>query len=122
MRGSSLRKALRRSAQGVFGAVGLVFALSLVATPAHAYWHHCWHCGPRVFIGLGAVYPPPPVYYYPPPPPYYYAPPPPVVVAPPPPVIVQGGPSCTSGKWRQEDGSIVNGVACLQPDGTWKLQ
>ena len=51
--------------------------------------------------------------------PYYYYPPPPRTV------VVQQPyytPSCTSGQWRQLDGSIVNGVACLQPDGSWQLQ
>jgi len=84
----------------------------------------------RVWVGVGLGFPvyAPPVYYYPPP--YYYSPyyyPPPVVYAPPPAVyappapVVQSATSCTNGKWRQQDGSVVNGVACLQPDGTWKL-
>lgn len=50
------------------------------------------------------------------PPVYYYPPPRPVVVQP------AYTPTCTSGDWRQADGNIVHGVACLQPNGTWKLQ
>jgi len=52
--------------------------------------------------------------------PFYYPPPPPRTV------VVQQAvpytPTCTNGQWRQIDGSIVNGVACLQPNGTWQLQ
>ena len=90
-----------------------------LASPAQAYWHRgcCWG-GPHVVIGIDP-FPPPPVYYYPPPAAYY--PPPPVVVAPPAPTVVQASPTCTSGQWRQQDGSIVNGVACRQPNGTWQL-
>jgi hypothetical protein len=29
--------------------------------------------------------------------------------------------SCSSGQWRREDGSIVNGVACIQPDASWQM-
>jgi len=113
-----------------------VFALAagaafLAASPVLAdEWHHHGG-GTHVFLGFG-FYSPPPVYYYPPPPVYYY--PPPVVYAPPPAVyapppatyapttnVVQAQPTCTSGQWRQQDGSIVNGVACQQPNGTWQL-
>ena len=51
-------------------------------------------------------------------PPVYYYPPPRTVVVQQPAVA----PTCTSGDWRQFDGSIVQGVACLQPNGTWQLQ
>jgi len=94
--------------------------ISLFAAPAKAW--RCWGCGPHVVVGLGFYAPPPPPVYYAPPP-VYYAPPPPVYYTPPP-AVVQAVPSgsCTSGQWRQQDGSIVNGVACQQPDGTWRLQ
>lgn len=52
------------------------------------------------------------------PPPVYYYPPPRTVVVPQP----TYSPSCTTGDWRQVDGSIIHGVACLQPNGTWTLQ
>lgn len=64
----------------------------------------------------------PPVVVAPPgvhaPAPGYYAPPQVVEPAPP---VAQGAPTCTQGQWRQQDGSIVTGVACLQPNGTWTL-
>ncbi len=106
----------------VLGALMLAAVIGLGVSPAAA----------RYFIGVGVGVPwwgpyygpPPPYYYYPPP---YYAPPP-VVVAPPvtyapapAPAAAQAAPTCNQGQWRQQDGSVVNGVACLQPDGTWKL-
>jgi hypothetical protein len=70
------------------------------------------------------LYAGPPAYYYGPYyAPTYYAPAP--VYYPPPPVVVVPFPaaaaSCRSGLWRQSDGSVVNGVACLQTNGTWRL-
>lgn len=98
--------------------VGLVG--STVISPAQART--------RVFLGFhfGAplYYP----YYYHPYPywaynsyyysydPYYYAPP---VVVTPAPVVVQQ--PCTNGVWRFSDGTEVSGVACRQPDGTWRM-
>jgi len=73
----------------------------------------------RAFVSFGIGVPlavAPPVVYAPAP--LYYAPP--VVVAGPPPVV-QTAPSCSQGQWRQQDGSIVAGVACLQPNGSWTL-
>jgi hypothetical protein len=115
------------SLRGAACALLLASGLFLAAAPADA--HGRWNCGPRFAIGLD-LFPPPPVYYAPAyaPAPVYYAPapvyspsyPPPVAVAAAP-TIVQTGPTCTDGKWRQEDGSIVDGVACLLPNGTWKL-
>ena len=64
---------------------------------------------PPVVVAPPAVYAPAPEYYGPP-----------AVVEPAPPVA-QGAASCTQGQWRQQDGSIVPGVACLQPNGTWTL-
>jgi hypothetical protein len=69
------------------------------------YHRHFYHPHRVVVVA------PPPVYYYPPPPPRT------VVVQPP-----AYNQSCTTGDWRQADGSIVHGVACLQPNGTWTLQ
>ena len=118
---------------GTYGAAAIAAgAAFLAASPVLADgWHHHGGGGTNVFLGFG-FYSPPPVYYYPPPPVYYY--PPPVVYAPPPAVYapppaapapptsaVQTQPTCNSGQWRQQDGSIVNGVACLQPNGTWQL-
>ena len=115
------RNKLGRIGRGAALALALVVGSLALAAPAQAYWRGggcCWG-GPHFGIGID-LFPPPPVYYYPPPPVYY--PPPPVVYAPPPaPVVVQSAPTCTSGQWRQQDGSIVNGVACRQPDGTWRL-
>lgn len=76
----------------------------------------------RTFVGIHVgvpLYAGPPAYYYPP---YYYYPAP-VYYAPRPVYYVPApvAPNCSSGRWRQADGSIVNGVACLQPDGSWRL-
>ncbi len=30
--------------------------------------------------------------------------------------------NCKQGQWRQPDGSTVNGTACQQADGSWKIQ
>jgi hypothetical protein len=75
----------------------------------------------RTFVGLHFFVPlGPPAYYAPYP--QYYAPayyPPPVYYAPPA-VVPQAAP-CQRGLWRQDDGSVVRGVACLGPDGNWRL-
>jgi hypothetical protein len=111
------------------GALLLAAAMGLSASPAMARtvigigvgvgvpgWGPYY--GP--YYGPGPYYYPPPAYY---PPPGYYAPPP-VVVAPAPvaaPAAQLSTPTCNQGQWRQQDGSVVNGVACQQADGTWKL-
>jgi hypothetical protein len=92
--------------------VGLAFAMS--AAPALARSHTFFS------LSLGIpLYAGPPAYYYGP----YYAPAP--VYYPPPPVIVvptpAAAPGCRTGLWRQADGSVVNGIACQQADGTWRL-
>ena len=56
-----------------------------------------------------------PAYY-----PYPYSYPYPAYYAPPAVVVPQGAP-CQQGQWRQSDGSVVSGVACLGPDGNWRL-
>ncbi len=70
-------------------------------------WDPWWGWGPS----WAGYYP----YYYP----YYY--PPPATYYPPPAGVTQSQSNCQSGQWRQQDGSIVSGTACLQPDGTWKM-
>ncbi len=116
MRIFASQKPLRRAVVGALGALALALGVSLLPSPAAADWHHG---GSHVVIGLG-FYAPPPVYYAPAPA-YYYPAPPPVVVEPAPVIVQQYQPTCQNGDWRQEDGSIVSGIACLQPDGTWKL-
>ena len=125
MRNFTLGKASWRIVQGAAGALALAVGVSLLASPAYAD-HHCWRCRSDVVIGLG-FYAPPPVYYAPPPvyyapaPAYYYPAPPPMVVEPAPMIVQQYRPTCENGDWRQDDGSIVSGIACLQPNGTWRL-
>jgi hypothetical protein len=116
MRNFISQKTLRRVVHGALAALALGFGVSLLALPAEAGWHHG---GTNVVIGLG-FYAPPPVYYAPAPA-YYYPAPPPVVVQPAPVIVQQYQPACQNGDWRQDDGSIVSGTACLQPDGTWRL-
>jgi len=92
------------------------FAIGLAA-PASAHF--------VVGVGIGLpVYAPGPYYYYGPP--VYYAPAAPVVAgpvvaAPSGPAVVPATPSCNQGQWKQADGSVVTGTACLQPDGTWRM-
>jgi hypothetical protein len=62
------------------------------------------------FYSGPAYYPYPYPYAYP----AYYVPPP-VVPLPP------QSASCQQGRWRQADGSIVSGTACLGADGNWRL-
>lgn len=38
------------------------------------------------------------------------------------PLVVPYSAPCTSGLWRQLDGSVVEGVACRRHNGTWQLQ
>jgi hypothetical protein len=100
--------------------VGLAFVASLAivgVTPASA------RTSTFLSFSVGLpLYAGPPAYgpYYAPP--YYYAPAP-VYYAPPPVVVTPApvAPACRSGLWRQTDGSVVNGVACFQPNGTWRL-
>jgi hypothetical protein len=107
------------------GALAFAAVIALGSAPSMARVWVGVGIGP--YWGPGYYAPPPPYYYYPPPayyppPPTYYAPPP-VAAAPPPaaPAAVQTAPACNQGQWRQADGSVVSGVACQQPDGTWKL-
>jgi hypothetical protein len=80
-------------------------------------WDPWWSWGPS-WAGYYPYYPYYyPSYYYPS---YYYYPPP-ASYYPPPAGVTQSQPNCQSGQWRQEDGSIISGTACLQPDGTWKM-
>lgn len=81
----------------------------------HRHHHHYrprhFHHRPRGIVVLG------PSYYYPPP----------AVLVPRTvyvkrPVVTAYAPSCTSGLWRQNDGSMVEGVACRQADGSWRLE
>jgi len=79
------------------------------------FHHHHFHN--RFFFGgfggccgdpfWGGYYP-----YYPYNYPYY---------DPPPAGVTQDQPNCQSGQWRLQDGSVVSGTACLQPDGTWRM-
>jgi hypothetical protein len=91
-------------------AAALLVAGAALALPTAA------HARSHTFFGLSLVVPVGPPAYAPPP--YYYAPayyyPPPVVVAP------QAAP-CQQGLWRQSDGSVVRGLACLSADGNWRL-
>lgn len=89
-----------------------IAAISGTAAPASAHSSFHFHLFVPLYAGPPAYYYPPayypaPVYYYPPP--VYYAPAP------------AAAPSCSTGRWRQFDGSIVYGTACLQPNGAWKL-
>lgn len=72
-------------------AASLVVALLLITVvPSHAAWARQWHHhggGPRVFIGVGPVWPYP--YWYYPPHPYYFYPSPPIVVQQPPVYVEQ---------------------------------
>jgi hypothetical protein len=108
----------------VAGAIAMAFAVAL-PTSAHAWnggfhgggWHGGgWHGHSRSFssfsLSLGFPIYPGPAYY-----PYAY----PVYYAPPPVVVVPQGSPCQQGRWRQADGSVVSGVACLGGDGNWRL-
>lgn len=117
MSGSAMgaRTVLRSAAALAFTAA----VLAMHSAPAAARTHTSvsLHVGIPLYAG-------PPAYYYGPYyAPTYYAPPP--VYYPPPPVIVVPAPTavapCRSGVWRQIDGSFVNGIACLQANGTWRL-
>lgn len=108
---------VRYAAAVVF--LAIVAALSLAGSrPANARTYFSLHVGVPLYAGPSPYYYGYGPYYAPygyGPPPIYYAPPPVVVV--PAPVAA----SCRSGLWRQQNGSIVNGVACLQPNGVWQL-
>jgi len=116
MSGGMSAKTWRRCAT----ALAIATALSVISgAPATARTH--------TFLSFSVgipLYAGPPAYYYGPYyAPVYYAPAP--VYYPPPPVVVISAPiaapSCRSGLWRQTDGSVVNGIACLQANGTWRL-
>ena len=71
----------------------VVLALLLVSAGQSDAWSRGWHGhygGPRVVLGFGGWWGPPPYWYYPPP--YYVYSPPPVVVQEPP-VYVQQTPA-----------------------------
>jgi hypothetical protein len=112
-----LAKRRTRTAAAILAVGAVLCAIDI--SPALARTH--------TFLSLNVgipLYAGPPAYYYGPYyAPTYYAPPP--VYYPPPPVVVMPAPvaaaSCRSGLWRQSDGSVVNGVACLQTNGTWRL-
>lgn len=95
--------------------------------------HGGWHGddGGHFFLGLNFGVPLYSPYYYPPPPAVVYEPPP-VVVAPPPPVAYAPAPPPASAvpPGCREFHSTVTiggrpqkawGIACPQPDGTWKI-
>ena len=77
------------------------------------WWDPWWGWGPS-WGGAGYY----PNYGYPYPYSYY---PPPAGYDPPPAGGSQYQPNCHGGQWRQQDGSIVSGTACQQPDGTWRM-
>lgn len=83
------------------------------------HWRRGWHGDDDggFFFGLNLLWPSQPYYAYSYPAygygPYYYSPPP-VVAEPPRP--------CRRGLWRLHSGRIVQGIACLQPNGTWQLE
>jgi hypothetical protein len=95
----------------------------------------------RGFVGLSfglplggpAYYPPPPSYYYYPPPAYYgppagYYEPPPVAYAPPPAYAPPSAPASSDGCREYQSTATIDGrpqqthgIACRQPDGTWRI-
>jgi hypothetical protein len=113
-----------KTIQRLWVAILTVFVVTMTvasASPAAARSSFSLHVGVPLYAGPPAYYGP--YYggpYYPPyayaPAPVYYAPPP-VYYAP----SATAAPNCSQGRWRQADGSIVNGIACLQPDGNWRL-
>ncbi len=76
-----------------------------------------WGWGPGIYFGSPYYYDPSydPDYYG------YYTPPP-AVVAPAPPPASSTVSNCQNGTWRQANGTTVTGTACLQSDGTWRMQ
>jgi hypothetical protein len=118
----------RATAASVAAALALAGGIFLAAPAAEA----------RGFVGLslglplGPAYPayyPPPAYYYPPPPVYYGPPPvayapPPVAYAPPPAQATAARDTCRE---YQSTATIdgrpqqTYGLACRQPDGTWRI-
>ena len=90
--------------------VGLHVGIPLYAGPPAYY--PAYGYGPYSYVpGYGPGHAPYPYY----PAPVYYAPPPVVVVPAP------AASACRNGLWRQLDGTVVNGVACLRADGVWQL-
>ena len=103
-----------------FGIVAGLMA-SIMLAPVDVVAHSKSH----VFFGvtLGPFWYGPPAYYYAPPA-YYY--PPPVAYYPPPPVYYPPasvyGADCRPIQGRgEETGRIYDGIACRQPDGTWRV-
>ena len=74
--------------------------------PHHFHHHHRFHH--RHGVHFRHVYRPPVVVYRR------------VVVDRP--VVVTYAQTCTHGLWRHVDGSMVEGVACKQPDGSWRME
>ena len=134
------------SGHGGFGRVGCacgVVLAAMLAIPGAA------EARSSVYVGVGPVwpaYPPPHHHYYYPPPPVYVAPPPPVVYyepAPAPAVVFTqpqpapvtvnpAGPAYTArnGQLCREYQTTLmiggvpqpsHGIACQQPDGTWRM-
>jgi hypothetical protein len=123
-----------RAWRRLFGALalGAVMLLGTLPGPAQAAhysyhggggwgWHGGWGWGgPPIYLGLGSPYYYDP--YYDPNYTGYYAPPPVVVAPSAAPAVTQAQPSCQAGTWKQANGTTVNGTACYQSDGTWRLQ
>jgi hypothetical protein len=104
--------------KAVIGFLLALSAVSILTTTAEARTFFSLRVGVPLYAGPAyypAYYGPYP-YYQPAYASVYYAPPP-VVVVPVTPVVA----SCRNGLWRQQDGSVVNGLACLQPNGVWQL-
>ena len=110
-----------KTIQRLWAAVLMALVMTMaIASVSSATARTCvsLHVGIPLYAG-------PPAYYYGPyyapyayaPAPIYYNSPPPEYYAPPAVAV----PNCSNGRWRQTDGSIVSGIACLQPDGTWRL-
>ena len=96
-------------------------AAALLAVAAALAWPTAADARGHNFFALSLalpIYAGPPAYYAPYPyyPPAYYGP---VYYAPAP--VAPQAPTCRQGLWRQDDGSVVRGVACLAADGYWRL-
>lgn len=137
------------SGQGGFGRVGCAFGVALAAMLAIPGAADAGGGRTSVYVGVGPVwpaYPPPRHHYYYPPPPVYVAPPPPVVYyepAPPPAVVftqpppapvtvnpagpayaARNGQLCREYQTTLMIGGVPQpsqGIACRQPDGTWRM-
>jgi hypothetical protein len=110
-------------------AAGLLLAAAAFPPTAPARGFIAFHFGVPLVAGPPVYYVPPPAVYYTPPPVYYVAPPAPV-----PAVATTSGTSLPSKRQRRppcreyrtavtidgKEHSIV-GTACLEPDGTWRI-